>query len=61
MFFIFSESLLVLSQSDIFFISIFKSFSIFLQIFPLDKHFSIICIHNGKGDMRNSIIYIYKE
>ena len=54
MFFIFSESLLVFSQSDSFFISIFKSFSIFLQIFPLDKDVSIICIHNGKGDLRNS-------
>ena len=33
-FYIFSESLLVLSQSDSFFISMFKSFSIFSKSFP---------------------------
>ena len=54
MFFIFSESLLVLSQSDSFFISVFKYFFYFFQIFLLDKNVSIICIHNGKGDLRNS-------
>ena len=50
-FLIFNESLLALSQCESFCISIFKSCSFFLQIFPLDKNISVICIHYRKGDL----------
>ena len=53
-FVIFNESLLALSQRDSFFISMFKYFFNFWQIFPLDKDVSIFCIHNGKDDLRHS-------